>query len=83
MSKAVPPGRAGDAAWAKMDKIVCASNSARWSTFFCCRVHSCVRLLSLQSAELFTMTYGALVVQMLKDYEDVDAVNVELDKMYA
>jgi hypothetical protein len=36
-----------------------------------------------QSSELFSLTYGAIVVQMLKDYEDVDAVNVELDKMYA
>jgi hypothetical protein len=35
----------------------------------------------LQSAELFTMTYGAIVAQMLKDFEDVDAVNAELDKM--
>ena len=35
-----------------------------------------------QSAELFAMTYGAIVTQMLKDYEDVEAVNTELDKMY-
>ncbi len=27
------------------------------------------------------MTYGAIVAQMLKDFEDVDAVNAELDKM--
>lgn len=33
------------------------------------------------SGELFTLTYGALVAQLLKDYEDVDAVNRQLDKI--
>eukprot|EP00455_Lapot_gusevi_P009854 TRINITY_DN1442_c0_g2_i5.p1 TRINITY_DN1442_c0_g2~~TRINITY_DN1442_c0_g2_i5.p1 ORF type:complete len:190 (+),score=45.02 TRINITY_DN1442_c0_g2_i5:91-660(+) len=46
--------KAGEAIWAKMDKI---------------------------SAELFAMTYGAIVVQLLKDFEDVETVNVELEKM--
>ena len=30
------------------------------------------------SCELFSLTYGALVVQILKDYEDVEKVNREL-----
>ena len=34
-----------------------------------------------QNAELFTLTYGALVVQLIKDYEDYDEVNRQLDKM--
>ena len=33
------------------------------------------------SGELFTLTYGALVAQILKDYESVDDVNKQLDKM--
>ncbi|KAL7422378.1 hypothetical protein Q5752_003024 [Cryptotrichosporon argae] len=33
------------------------------------------------NAELFTLTYGALVVQLIKDYEDYGAVNAQLDKM--
>ncbi|GAA5836812.1 hypothetical protein JCM11251_005795 [Rhodosporidiobolus azoricus] len=33
------------------------------------------------NAELFTLTYGALVVQLIKDYEDYDEVNKQLDKM--
>ncbi|PWN45343.1 TRAPP I complex [Ceraceosorus guamensis] len=33
------------------------------------------------NAELFTLTYGALVVQLIKDYEDYTAVNAQLDKM--
>ncbi|GAA5907298.1 hypothetical protein JCM8208_007147 [Rhodotorula glutinis] len=33
------------------------------------------------NAELFTLTYGALVVQLVKDYEDYDEVNKQLDKM--
>lgn len=35
-----------------------------------------------QNSEIFTLTYGALVVQLIKDYEDYSAVNVQLDKMY-
>lgn len=34
-----------------------------------------------QNAELFTLTYGALVVQLIKDYESYPAVNTQLDKM--
>lgn len=34
-----------------------------------------------QNTEVFTMTYGALVVQLIKDYEDYAEVNKQLDKM--
>ena len=33
------------------------------------------------NAELFALTYGALVVQLIKDYEDYDEVNKQLEKM--
>merc|ERR1711973_428396 len=33
------------------------------------------------SGELFSLTYGALVAQILKDYESVDDVNKQLEKM--
>lgn len=33
------------------------------------------------SGELFTLTYGSLVAQLLKDYESDDEVNKQLDKM--
>jgi len=33
------------------------------------------------NAELFAMTYGAMVVQLVKDYKDVKTVNVELERM--
>ena len=33
------------------------------------------------NAELFSMTYGALVVQLVKDFEDYQEVNKQLDKM--
>jgi hypothetical protein len=36
-----------------------------------------------QNAELFVLTYGAIVVQLVKDYEDYDQVNKQLEKMYA
>ncbi|THH10791.1 hypothetical protein EW145_g1070 [Phellinidium pouzarii] len=33
------------------------------------------------NAELFAMTYGALVVQLVQDYEDYAEVNVQLERM--
>uniref|UniRef100_A0A224Z1E7 Trafficking protein particle complex subunit n=1 Tax=Rhipicephalus zambeziensis TaxID=60191 RepID=A0A224Z1E7_9ACAR len=33
------------------------------------------------SSELFTLTYGSLVAQMLKDYESDEEVNKQLDRM--
>ncbi|KAL7416969.1 NO signaling/Golgi transport ligand-binding domain-containing protein [Mrakia frigida] len=33
------------------------------------------------NTEIFTLTYGALVVQLIKDYEDYAEVNKQLDKM--
>ena len=37
----------------------------------------------LQNAEIFTLTYGSLVRQLLADLEDVEAVNKQLDIMWA
>ena len=34
-----------------------------------------------QSGELFTLTYGALVSQLVRDYETDDEINKQLDKM--
>jgi hypothetical protein len=33
------------------------------------------------SAELFSLTYGAVVTQVIKDYEDVQSTNAQLEKM--
>eukprot|EP00638_Chattonella_subsalsa_P006788 CAMPEP_0117757284 /NCGR_PEP_ID=MMETSP0947-20121206/14633_1 /TAXON_ID=44440 /ORGANISM="Chattonella subsalsa, Strain CCMP2191" /LENGTH=188 /DNA_ID=CAMNT_0005577135 /DNA_START=45 /DNA_END=611 /DNA_ORIENTATION=+ len=33
------------------------------------------------NAELFTLTYGAMVMQLIEDYEDVEAVNNQLESM--
>ncbi|KAJ1491084.1 trafficking protein particle complex subunit 3 [Baffinella frigidus] len=33
------------------------------------------------NAEVFTLTYGAMVQQLLKDHEDINEVNAQLDKM--
>lgn len=42
---------------------------------------STVLTVTNQNAELFTLTYGALVIQLIKDYEDYAEVNKQLDKM--
>ncbi|KAH6575151.1 hypothetical protein BASA50_001479 [Batrachochytrium salamandrivorans] len=33
------------------------------------------------NAELFTLTYGSLVTQLIRDFEDYSQVNAQLDKM--
>jgi len=33
------------------------------------------------NSELFSLTYGAIVTQLLKDLEDVETTNVRLEKM--
>ncbi|KAG7275471.1 hypothetical protein CRUP_022723 [Coryphaenoides rupestris] len=35
----------------------------------------------IQNSELFTLTYGALVTQLCKDYENDEEVNKQLDKI--
>lgn len=35
----------------------------------------------MQNSELFTLTYGAIVSQLMKDYENVEDVNKQLDRM--
>ncbi len=36
----------------------------------------------MQSGELFSLTYGALVAQLVKDYEIDSEINKQLDQMY-
>ena len=33
------------------------------------------------NSELFSLTYGSMVMQLIKDYEDVTVVNQQLEKM--
>ena len=35
------------------------------------------------NSELFSLTYGAIVTQLLKDFEEVDATNDQLERMCA
>lgn len=37
--------------------------------------------LLLQNGELFVFLYGALVQQILKDYENIQDVNMQIEKM--
>ena len=79
--------RAGDQAWAKMSKMVRLCGVVL-------PVSLCLSLPSslptspplpfrfTQNAELFNLTYGAMVMQLIRDYEDVQAVNQQLEKMY-
>jgi hypothetical protein len=38
-------------------------------------------IVAPQNAELFTLTYGAIVRQLLTDLEEVEEVNKQLDQM--
>jgi hypothetical protein len=35
----------------------------------------------LQNAEIFSLTYGSIVRQLIADFEDLDEVNKQLEKM--
>ena len=37
----------------------------------------------LKNGELFVFLYGALVQQILRDYEDINQVNIQIEKMYS
>ncbi|CAM9340439.1 unnamed protein product [Choristocarpus tenellus] len=37
--------------------------------------------ISKVNAELFTLTYGAMVMQLIQDFEDVNAINKQLETM--
>ncbi|CAJ0645884.1 8384_t:CDS:2 [Entrophospora sp. SA101] len=39
------------------------------------------KTLGEENAELFTLTYGSIVAQLVKDYEDCQEVNKQLEKM--
>jgi hypothetical protein len=39
-------------------------------------------MLSLQNAEIFTLTYGSIVRQLITDLDDIDLVNKQLDAMW-
>ena len=43
--------------------------------------HTSADPVPLQNAEIFTLTYGSMVRQLIADYEDVEEVNKQLDKM--
>ena len=45
------------------------------------RFHGITDMCIFQSTELFTLTYGALVQQLIKDYEDDNEVNTQLERM--
>ncbi len=38
-------------------------------------------LVCAQNAELFTLTYGTIVTQLIRDYEDPREVNLQLEQM--
>jgi hypothetical protein len=35
----------------------------------------------MQNAEIFTLTYGSIVRQLISDLEDLDEVNKQLEQM--
>ncbi len=54
--------------------------SLRFAAVFQSVETGCARDL-VQNAEIFTLTYGSLVRQLIADLEDIPAVNKQLDEM--
>lgn len=79
--------QAGEDLWKRSDKIVRPQTghhmpaSVLYSLSLCRYDAKPCLSSAFKNAELFTMTYGALVVQLIKDYEDYSQVNKQLDKM--
>jgi hypothetical protein len=49
----------------------------------CVALHAEACSARLQNAEIFTLTYGSIVRQLITDYEDLEEVNKQLDQMCA
>lgn len=77
---------AGEDAWRnKTDKVVSLGGQPIESSPLRTSMLNVLQFISslcaMQSSELFTMTYGALVIQLIKDYQNYAEVNKQLDKM--
>lgn len=56
--------------------------SARLNTSFCQRLGDAAWMkMPKVNRELFSLTYGAMVSQIIRDYEEVDKINIQLEKM--
>lgn len=62
----------GDELWKKSDHVRGQPSPSKQLELIAAQIN----------AELFSLTYGALVVQLIKDYEDYGEVNTQLEKMY-
>ncbi len=69
--------RIGEQVFAKVDKVVCI-----YLKFIFIYLHILFTYCYNQNAELFTLTYGSIITQLIKDYEDINEVNTQLEKMY-
>ncbi len=61
--------RAGEQAFARIDKIVRSPRSLSTNEL-------------IKNSELFTLTYGSMVVQLMRDFKDIEKVNEQLERMY-
>jgi hypothetical protein len=68
----------GDQTFAKVEKIV-RTGKLKFASLLCCSLQ--FTFLN-QNSELFTLTYGAIVWQLLKDNENPQDVNTQLEKMF-
>ena len=81
--------RTGDNAWQKMPKVVGVTLVGRCMCL--ARRFTHTRATNLepvrahaypsQNGEFFALTYGAMVMQLVKDYEDVEEVNTQLERI--
>jgi hypothetical protein len=52
-----------------------------FSYFYAAAAAAAVAAAAAQNAEIFTLTYGSIVRQLIADFEDLDEVNKQLEKM--
>uniref|UniRef100_A0A804RLZ2 Trafficking protein particle complex subunit n=1 Tax=Zea mays TaxID=4577 RepID=A0A804RLZ2_MAIZE len=78
-----PAPKSGDALFASVDRVVsrCSRRPDADARSGLGLVVIALLVHRLQNAELFTLTYGAIVRQLLTDLEEVEEVNKQLDQM--
>jgi hypothetical protein len=59
----------------RLEVVVCRLSCVSLAQYY-------VTVFISQNCELFTLTYGAIVSRLIRDYEDPKDVNTQLEQMY-
>lgn len=67
--------------WPQNLEMSCGQKLKKWQVLLSTKYSIFKCLLVVQNAELFALTYGSLVMQLIRDHEDYAEVNKQLEKL--